>query len=79
MKPIAFPNLDWFLANFDHLCEEYQGAWLAIVDQRVVAHAQTAGELSALIRQSGIKTPFITRASREAWGADIGIHHREAK
>ena len=66
-KPVVFRGLDWFLANFDALVREYNGQWLAISDDAVVAHADTPDELGRKISELGIMRPFVVRAHPDAW------------
>jgi len=67
-RKVEFPNLDWFLQNFDSLVVDYPDQWLAIVNKRVVANASTPAQLRELIKARGISKPFIAHASRKAWG-----------
>jgi hypothetical protein len=62
--------MDWFLAHFDDLCTQYPGEWLAIKNCAVVAHAATPIALREAVQALGVKRPFVTKASAEAWGAD---------
>ena len=60
-------NFDWLMANFDRLVEEYQGKYLAIDAQRVIAAADNPRELRKALDGLGSTSPLITRAHPDAW------------
>lgn len=63
------PNLNykWFLDNFNNLKSNYYGEWIAIHDQRLVAHNFDHKELIKEVKKQNIKRPFITRVLPEFW------------
>lgn len=67
-KTVKFQDMDWFLANFEKLIEEYKGDWLAIVNNQVVANAATPEGLRQVLKRKAIKRSFIARADPESWG-----------
>jgi uncharacterized protein DUF5678 len=68
-KGVQFPDLDWFLANFQAIVASYPDEWLAIADQKVVAHATTPDELRRQIKHLGIQRPLIVRSHPDAWAS----------
>jgi Family of unknown function (DUF5678) len=40
---------------------EYPGQYVAVLGDRLVAHAETLGELHRLVRESGVKRPLFVR------------------
>ncbi len=65
-KSIEFPDLDWFLKNFNELFAKHPNEWIAIKNRTVVAHAATTKELRRRIEQAGVTCPFIARTTRQA-------------
>jgi hypothetical protein len=58
--------LDWYLANFDRLVEEYPGEWLAIVGQEVIAHAPSTAALRKELDARGVSGVFLGLAHPDA-------------
>lgn len=69
VQPVAMPNLDWFLANFDELVAQYPGEWLAIVNQEVVGHSRSPVELGQQLRARGLTQVFLALADADALAA----------
>ena len=63
-KGVAFPDMDWFAANYRRLTEEYPDHWLIIKDQQVRAIAATPAELRQRVRELGLEGPFLGRTPR---------------
>ena len=60
-------NFDWLMANFDHLVEKYQGKYLVIESQQVIAAEHPPGELRKALDALGATAPLFTRAHPDAW------------
>jgi len=66
-REARFPDMEWFLDNFDDMVKLYDGEWVAISGRRVVAHSRSINTLRKELELKGVDRPFITRASLEAW------------
>ena len=68
MRVAKMPNLDWYSEHFDELMAEYPGEWIAIADQRLLAHAKSPESLAQVLRTEHPGTSaLIVRCSLEAW------------
>jgi hypothetical protein len=56
-NPDRREEYDWLILHRD----EYPGQYVALLGDRLVAHAETLGELHRLVRDSGVKRPLFVR------------------
>ncbi len=55
----------WVSDHFDELIEQYGGDWIAVVGERVVAHAPTTPELREMLDSMGIMSIFLEKIPRK--------------
>lgn len=61
-------NFLWFLENYEYLKQAYSGEWVAIHQQRLMAHSSNYIELIDEIKKLKINRPFVTRVTPEFLG-----------
>lgn len=66
-RNVHFPELEWFLRNFDLLAQKYPGQWVAIRGEELVAHADSVAALRQLVDARGIRRPFVTQVNLDGW------------
>jgi hypothetical protein len=66
-RNVHFPELEWFLTNFDLLAQKYPGQWVAIRGERLVAHADSVATLRQLVDDRGIRRPLVTQVNLDGW------------
>lgn len=61
IQPVKNLNYSWFLDNFDNLKPHYYGQWVAIYEQRIVAHNFNHKELIKEVKKQNIRRPLIIK------------------
>jgi len=54
----------WISDHYNELIELYGGEWIAVVDDRVVAHALTTPELREMLDLLGVTSIFLEKIPR---------------
>ncbi|MCM1567803.1 MAG: hypothetical protein NC238_17990 [Dehalobacter sp.] len=60
-------ELDFFMENFNRIIEQYNGKWLAISKNEIVAEGTDFGETLSIAIGRGVISPLIILADKESW------------
>jgi hypothetical protein len=62
--PLQTPELDWLQSHSSDL-QPYEGQWVVLHNEKLIAHSQSLREVTSMARKRGIKKPLVFRVPQE--------------